>query len=56
VAKRVEATTAGPFGAGATPATNVSWDLSGTYALDKDTNLFARAATGYRAPSACRAA
>jgi iron complex outermembrane receptor protein len=30
---------------------NVSWDLSGTYALDKDTNLFARVATGYRAPS-----
>src|SRR6202012_2283589 len=27
------------------------WDLSGTYELDKDTNLFARAATGYRAPS-----
>jgi iron complex outermembrane receptor protein len=30
---------------------NVSWDVSGTYALDKDTNLFARMATGYRAPS-----
>ncbi|MGV7208686.1 TonB-dependent receptor domain-containing protein [Oxalobacteraceae bacterium A2-2] len=30
---------------------NVSWDLSGTYELDKDTNLFARVATGYRAPS-----
>ena len=30
---------------------NLSWDLSGTYELDKDTNLFARAATGYRAPS-----
>lgn len=30
---------------------NVSWDVSGTYELDKDTNLFARAATGYRAPS-----
>jgi iron complex outermembrane receptor protein len=30
---------------------NVSWDLSGTYELDKNTNLFARAATGYRAPS-----
>jgi iron complex outermembrane receptor protein len=30
---------------------NTSWDLSGTYALDKDTNLFARIATGYRAPS-----
>ncbi|HZX26044.1 MAG TPA: TonB-dependent receptor [Telluria sp.] len=32
-------------------ATNTSWDLSGTYELSKDTNLFARAATGYRAPS-----
>ncbi|MFA9215567.1 MAG: TonB-dependent receptor [Sphingomonadaceae bacterium] len=30
---------------------NVSWDLSGTYELDKSTNLFARVATGYRAPS-----
>jgi len=31
--------------------TNVSWDLSGTYELTKDTNLYARVATGYRAPS-----
>jgi len=30
---------------------NLSWDLSGTYTLDKDTNLFGRVATGYRAPS-----
>lgn len=30
---------------------NFSWDLSGTYELDKSTNLFARVATGYRAPS-----
>jgi iron complex outermembrane receptor protein len=30
---------------------NVSWDGSATYALDADTNLFARVATGYRAPS-----
>ncbi|MES2151726.1 MAG: TonB-dependent receptor [Pseudomonadota bacterium] len=30
---------------------NVSWDFSGTYELDKDTNLFGRVATGYRAPS-----
>ncbi|CAN7544392.1 TonB-dependent receptor [Pseudoduganella sp. LjRoot289] len=30
---------------------NVSWDLSGTYTLDKDTNVFGRVATGYRAPS-----
>ncbi|MET0265169.1 MAG: TonB-dependent receptor [Duganella sp.] len=30
---------------------NVSWDLSGTYELTKAANLFARVATGYRAPS-----
>ncbi|MBA5688364.1 TonB-dependent receptor [Rugamonas apoptosis] len=30
---------------------NVSWDVSGTYELDKSTNLFGRIATGYRAPS-----
>ena len=30
---------------------NVSGDLSATYELDKDTHLFARVATGYRAPS-----
>ncbi|WP_371859616.1 TonB-dependent receptor [Pseudoduganella namucuonensis] len=30
---------------------NVSWDASGTYTLDKDTNVFGRVATGYRAPS-----
>jgi len=28
-----------------------NWDLSGTYALDKTTNLYARAATGFRAAS-----
>ncbi|MDH4061499.1 MAG: TonB-dependent receptor, partial [Aquincola sp.] len=28
-----------------------NWDLSGTYALDKDTNLYARAATGFRGSS-----
>lgn len=28
-----------------------NWDLSGTYALDKDVNLYARAATGFRASS-----
>jgi iron complex outermembrane receptor protein len=32
-------------------SSNVSWDLSGTYTLNKDTNLFGRVATGYRAPS-----
>ena len=49
-AKRVEATTAGPFLVNK-DSNNVSWDLSGTYALAPDTNLFARVATGYRAPS-----
>ncbi|MGJ9419250.1 TonB-dependent receptor [Massilia sp. CMS3.1] len=49
-ARRVEATTAGPFGIN-NDSNNVSWDVSGTYALNKDTNLFARVATGYRAPS-----
>ena len=29
----------------------LSWDLSGTYALDKNTTLYARAATGFRASS-----
>lgn len=48
-AKRVEATTASH--ARNSDTNNVSWDLSGTYALDRDTNLFARIATGYRAPS-----
>lgn len=49
-AKRVEATTAGPFLI-SKDSSNVSWDLSGTYALAADTNLFSRIATGYRAPS-----
>jgi iron complex outermembrane recepter protein len=47
-----------PIGGGATgvltanpKANDVSWDLSGTYALDKDTNLYARIAKGFRAPS-----
>jgi iron complex outermembrane recepter protein len=47
-----------PFGAPPTgPQTakpevsDTSWDLSGTYALDKDTNLYARVARGFRAPS-----
>jgi iron complex outermembrane receptor protein len=34
-----------------TDANNTSFDLSGTYALNKDTNLYARVATGFRAPS-----
>jgi iron complex outermembrane receptor protein len=34
-----------------TNASDVSWDFSGTYALDKDINLYARTAKGFRAPS-----
>jgi iron complex outermembrane recepter protein len=49
-AKRVELTTAGPYNIN-NKSTNVSGDISGTYELDKNTNLFARLATGYRAPS-----
>ncbi|HEU4853568.1 MAG TPA: TonB-dependent receptor [Telluria sp.] len=30
---------------------NTSWDLSGTYEMSADTNVYARLATGYRAPS-----
>ncbi len=32
-------------------STNWSWDLGANYALSKTTSLFARVATGYRAPS-----
>ncbi len=32
-------------------ATNFSWDLGANYNLDKDASVFARVATGYRAPS-----
>jgi len=36
----------------ASPKDNkVSWDFSGTYALNKDINLYARAATGFRGSS-----
>ncbi|MBB5610604.1 MULTISPECIES: TonB-dependent receptor [unclassified Janthinobacterium] len=49
-AKRVELTTAGPFNIDNT-SHNVSWDLSGTYILTPATNVYARVATGYRAPS-----
>ncbi|MEI9995344.1 MAG: TonB-dependent receptor [Rhizomicrobium sp.] len=34
-----------------TTGANVSWDVSGEYALDDDVNLYARVATGFRAPS-----
>jgi iron complex outermembrane receptor protein len=33
----------------------VNWDLSGTYKLNKDVNLYARVATGFRAPSVAAA-
>jgi iron complex outermembrane recepter protein len=32
-------------------AGNVSWDVSGTYSITKDINVYARVATGFRAPS-----
>jgi iron complex outermembrane recepter protein len=32
-------------------STNWSWDLGANYTLDKSTSLYARVATGYRAPS-----
>ena len=36
----------------ASPKNNkVSWDLAGTYKLDQDTNLYARAASGFRGSS-----
>lgn len=34
-----------------TSASNVSGDISGTYKLNKETNFYARVATGFRAPS-----
>ena len=50
-AKRVHpGETAGPFNIN-NESNNVSGDLSGNYELDKDTNLYVRFATGYRAPS-----
>jgi iron complex outermembrane recepter protein len=32
-------------------ASNVSWDVSGTYSVTSDLNAYARVATGFRAPS-----
>jgi iron complex outermembrane recepter protein len=43
------ATTA-PFHVGKS-ASNVSWDVSATYKLDPDVSLYARIATGFRAPT-----
>jgi iron complex outermembrane recepter protein len=55
VANRVQAPPFSPTFIGqrttSTSASNVSGDLSGTFALDKDVNLYARLATGFRAPS-----
>lgn len=34
-----------------TADSDVSWDVSGTYKLSKETNLYARVAKGFRAPS-----
>jgi iron complex outermembrane receptor protein len=42
--------TIGPFYAGKS-ASNVSWDVSATYKLDPDTSVYARIATGFRAPT-----
>jgi len=44
---------AGPIGPIAvnTDEDNLSWDLSGTWALGDDTNIYARVAQGFRAPS-----
>lgn len=41
---------AGPFPVH-TDVNDVSWDLSGVYAVSPDVNLYARVATGFRAPS-----
>jgi iron complex outermembrane receptor protein len=49
LAQRVETTTASHTLN--SDSSNVSWDLSGTYTVDPDTNVFGRVATGYRAPS-----
>ncbi|WP_295990757.1 TonB-dependent receptor [Rugamonas sp.] len=49
-ATRYETPVSGPFYLDA-HTHNVSWDLSGTYEIDKNTNLFSRIATGYLAPS-----
>ncbi|WP_338770958.1 TonB-dependent receptor [Massilia sp. METH4] len=50
VAQRIE-TTGRTYLPLSDESSNVSWDVSGTYVLNRDTNVFARVATGYRAPS-----
>jgi len=49
IAPAVNATTA-PYSVGKS-AHNVSWDVSATYKLDPDVSLYARIATGFRAPT-----
>jgi iron complex outermembrane recepter protein len=55
VADRVQAPPFSPTFIGrrttSTSASNTSFDVSGTYALAKETNVYARVATGFRAPS-----
>ena len=50
-AQRIEPPVVGPLRVRNLSSTNISWDLSGTFVLTPNTNLFARAASGYRAPS-----
>jgi iron complex outermembrane receptor protein len=50
VAQRIE-TTGRSYLPLSDDSSNVSWDASGTYVVNPDTNVFARVATGYRAPS-----
>jgi iron complex outermembrane receptor protein len=40
-----------PPGSASESASKLNWDLSPTYALSKDVNVYARVATGFRAPS-----
>jgi iron complex outermembrane receptor protein len=51
--RTVEATGFTPVGPSSVSESKskVNWDLSGTYKLNKDVNLYARYATGFRAPS-----
>ncbi|ATQ73176.1 TonB-dependent receptor [Massilia violaceinigra] len=44
----------GPAAVGAS-SNKANWDLSGTYKLNKDVNVYARVATGFRAPSVAAA-
>jgi iron complex outermembrane receptor protein len=51
--RTVEATGFTPVGPSSVSESKskVNWDLSGTYKLNRDVNLYARVATGFRAPS-----